>query len=122
MAPDLIAESMLIRGEGAWNQGALLNAKELLSSQDSFFVLNGDILTRLDPNRLNIANSNTLRLFLYAANLDWSNLMRIQKSVDLLKSQKYLTGGLMLAYIALLKKFLDTCLKKATLRLLLCKR
>lgn len=40
--------------------GALLNAKELLSSQDSFFVLNGDILTELDPNRLNIANSNTL--------------------------------------------------------------
>src|ERR671911_132736 len=40
--------------------GALLNAKELLSNQDSFFVLNGDILTELDPNRLNIANSNVL--------------------------------------------------------------
>lgn len=40
--------------------GALLNAKELLSSQDSFFVLNGDILTELDPNMLNIANSNAL--------------------------------------------------------------
>src|SRR5919107_1525787 len=40
--------------------GALLNSKELLSSQDSFFVLNGDILTELDPNRLNIANSNAL--------------------------------------------------------------
>jgi NDP-sugar pyrophosphorylase family protein len=40
--------------------GALLNARELLSSQDSFFVLNGDILTELDPNRLNIANSNAL--------------------------------------------------------------
>ena len=40
--------------------GALLNAKELLSDEDSFFVLNGDILTELDPNRLNIANSNAL--------------------------------------------------------------
>src|SRR5918995_5836638 len=40
--------------------GALLNAKELISDQDSFFVLNGDILTELDPNRLNIANSNVL--------------------------------------------------------------
>jgi mannose-1-phosphate guanylyltransferase len=40
--------------------GALLNAKELLSDQDSFFVLNGDVLTELDPNRLNIANSNSL--------------------------------------------------------------
>jgi NDP-sugar pyrophosphorylase family protein len=40
--------------------GALLNAKELLSNQDSFFVLNGDIVTVLDPNRLNIANSNVL--------------------------------------------------------------
>jgi mannose-1-phosphate guanylyltransferase len=40
--------------------GALLNAKGLLSNQDSFFVLNGDILTDLDPNRLNIANSNVL--------------------------------------------------------------
>lgn len=40
--------------------GALLNAKELLSTQDSFFVLNGDILTELDPNRLNVANSNSL--------------------------------------------------------------
>jgi mannose-1-phosphate guanylyltransferase len=41
--------------------GALLNAKELLSSQDSFLVLNGDVLTGLDPNRLlNIANSNVL--------------------------------------------------------------
>lgn len=40
--------------------GALLNAKQLVSNQDSFFVLNGDILTELDPNRLNIANSNVL--------------------------------------------------------------
>jgi mannose-1-phosphate guanylyltransferase len=40
--------------------GALLNAKELLSTQDSFFVVNGDILTELDPNRLNVANSNVL--------------------------------------------------------------
>jgi mannose-1-phosphate guanylyltransferase len=42
--------------------GALLNAKELLSNQDSFLVLNGDILTVLDPNRLNIANSNVLAI------------------------------------------------------------
>lgn len=40
--------------------GALLNAKQLVSNQGSFFVLNGDILTQLDPNRLNIANSNVL--------------------------------------------------------------
>jgi mannose-1-phosphate guanylyltransferase len=40
--------------------GALLNAKQLVSNQDSFFVLNGDILTELDPNRLNIANLNVL--------------------------------------------------------------
>lgn len=41
--------------------GALLNSKELLSNQDSFFVLNGDVLTELDPNRLlNSANSNVL--------------------------------------------------------------
>jgi mannose-1-phosphate guanylyltransferase len=41
--------------------GALLNAKDLLSDQDSFFVLNGDILTELDPNKLlNITNSNVL--------------------------------------------------------------
>ncbi len=40
--------------------GALLNAKEFVSNQDSFFVLNGDILTELDPNRLNIGNSNVL--------------------------------------------------------------
>src|SRR5215211_2643982 len=40
--------------------GALLNAKQLISNQGSFFVLNGDILTELDPNRLNIANSNVL--------------------------------------------------------------
>jgi mannose-1-phosphate guanylyltransferase len=41
--------------------GALLNAKELLSNQDSFFVLNGDVLTDLDPTRLlEIQNSNVL--------------------------------------------------------------
>jgi NDP-sugar pyrophosphorylase family protein len=40
--------------------GALLNAKQLVSNQGSFFVLNGDILTELDPNRLDIANSNVL--------------------------------------------------------------
>jgi mannose-1-phosphate guanylyltransferase len=40
--------------------GALLNAKQLISNQDSFFVLNGDILTELDPNRLSLADSNVL--------------------------------------------------------------
>lgn len=41
--------------------GALLNAKELVSSQGSFFVLNGDVLSELDPNKLlNSANSNVL--------------------------------------------------------------
>ena len=41
--------------------GALLNAKELVSSQGSFFVLNGDVLSELDPNKLlNIASSNVL--------------------------------------------------------------
>ncbi len=41
--------------------GALLNAKELLSNEGSFFVLNGDVLTELDPNKLlSFANSNVL--------------------------------------------------------------
>jgi mannose-1-phosphate guanylyltransferase len=41
--------------------GALLNSKELLSGQDSFFVLNGDVLTELDPNRLlDSTNPNVL--------------------------------------------------------------
>ena len=41
--------------------GALLNAKEWVSRQDSFFVLNGDVLSEMDPNKLlNVANSNVL--------------------------------------------------------------
>lgn len=41
--------------------GALLNAKELVSNQGSFFVLNGDVLSELDPNKLlNTADSNVL--------------------------------------------------------------
>ncbi|MDQ5863580.1 MAG: nucleotidyltransferase family protein, partial [Thermoproteota archaeon] len=42
--------------------GALLNAKELLSNQNSFLVLNGDVLTDLDPNKLLLStmNSNVL--------------------------------------------------------------
>jgi mannose-1-phosphate guanylyltransferase len=41
--------------------GALLNAKEFVSGEDSFFVLNGDVLTELDPNKLiSITNSNVL--------------------------------------------------------------
>ncbi len=42
--------------------GALLNAKELLSGEETFFLANGDVLTGLDPNRLNITHSNTLAL------------------------------------------------------------
>jgi NDP-sugar pyrophosphorylase family protein len=42
--------------------GALLNAKKLLFDEDAFFMVNGDILTELDPNMLSIADSNTLAL------------------------------------------------------------
>jgi mannose-1-phosphate guanylyltransferase len=42
--------------------GALLNAKRLLFDEDAFFMVNGDILTELDPNMLSIADSNTLAL------------------------------------------------------------
>lgn len=38
--------------------GALKNAESLLSGQDSFFMINGDILTDLDPNRLNVNSSH----------------------------------------------------------------
>jgi NDP-sugar pyrophosphorylase family protein len=34
--------------------GALKNAKSLVAGQDSFFMLNGDILTDLDPNILDL--------------------------------------------------------------------
>jgi mannose-1-phosphate guanylyltransferase len=36
--------------------GALKNAESLLAKQDSFFMINGDILTELDPNKLQINN------------------------------------------------------------------
>jgi mannose-1-phosphate guanylyltransferase len=42
--------------------GALLNARELLSNEGSFFMLNGDILTDLEPNRLQLTDSNTIGL------------------------------------------------------------
>jgi NDP-sugar pyrophosphorylase family protein len=42
--------------------GALLNARKLLSDHESFFMLNGDILTELDPNRLQITDSHALAL------------------------------------------------------------
>jgi mannose-1-phosphate guanylyltransferase len=42
--------------------GALLNARKFLSDQKFFFMLNGDILTALDPNRLLLANSDALAL------------------------------------------------------------
>ena len=37
--------------------GALKNAESLLAGQDSFFMVNGDILTELDPNMLNVHDS-----------------------------------------------------------------
>ena len=42
--------------------GALKNAETLLSGQSSFFLLNGDILTELDPNRLKQAKSHAIAL------------------------------------------------------------
>ena len=42
--------------------GALMNARELLSNESSFFMLNGDILTDLEPNLLLLNNSNTIAL------------------------------------------------------------
>jgi mannose-1-phosphate guanylyltransferase len=42
--------------------GALLNARRFLSDQESFFMLNGDILTEIDPSRLRIPHWNTLAL------------------------------------------------------------
>jgi NDP-sugar pyrophosphorylase family protein len=42
--------------------GALKNAKDLLAGQDSFFMLNGDILTELDPTKLQVPGSHTIAL------------------------------------------------------------
>ncbi|HKZ61404.1 MAG TPA: nucleotidyltransferase family protein [Nitrososphaera sp.] len=42
--------------------GALKNAKTLLAGEDSFFMLNGDVLTELDPNKLHVAGSHTIAL------------------------------------------------------------
>ncbi len=42
--------------------GALKNAKNFLSGQESFFMLNGDVLTELDPNRLHVAGSHAIAL------------------------------------------------------------
>ena len=42
--------------------GALKNARDFLASHDSFFMLNGDVLTDLDPNRLQAAGSHTIAL------------------------------------------------------------
>lgn len=42
--------------------GALKNAQDLLAGQDSFFMLNGDVLTELDPIKLQIPGSNTIAL------------------------------------------------------------
>jgi len=42
--------------------GALKNAKTFLAGQDSFFMLNGDVLTELDPNKLHVAGSHTIAL------------------------------------------------------------
>jgi NDP-sugar pyrophosphorylase family protein len=42
--------------------GALKNASNLLAGQDSFFMLNGDVLTGLDPNKLKDVYSQTIAL------------------------------------------------------------
>jgi mannose-1-phosphate guanylyltransferase len=42
--------------------GALKNARKFLADQDSFFMLNGDVLTELDPNKLRVDNLNTIAL------------------------------------------------------------
>jgi NDP-sugar pyrophosphorylase family protein len=42
--------------------GALKNAKELLADEESFFMVNGDVLTELDPNRLHVASLHTIAL------------------------------------------------------------
>ena len=42
--------------------GALKNARDSLAGQDSFFMLNGDVLTDLDPNRLQAAGRHTIAL------------------------------------------------------------
>jgi NDP-sugar pyrophosphorylase family protein len=42
--------------------GALKNAQSLLAGQNSFLMLNGDVLTELDPNKLQIASKHTIAL------------------------------------------------------------
>ena len=42
--------------------GALKNAQSLLSGQQGFFLLNGDILTELDPNQLKSPNLHAIAL------------------------------------------------------------
>jgi mannose-1-phosphate guanylyltransferase len=42
--------------------GALKNAKDLLADQDSFFMLNGDVLTELDPTRLQVSGLHYIAL------------------------------------------------------------
>jgi NDP-sugar pyrophosphorylase family protein len=42
--------------------GALLNAQDFLAEQDSFLMLNGDVLTELDPDRLQVAGKHTIAL------------------------------------------------------------
>jgi mannose-1-phosphate guanylyltransferase len=42
--------------------GALKNAKSLLDNESAFLMINGDVLTELDPNRLEIAYSHAIAL------------------------------------------------------------
>lgn len=51
-----------IEGDPLGTAGALKNAKDLLAGQDSFFMLNGDVLTELDPTKLKVAGSQTIAL------------------------------------------------------------
>ena len=42
--------------------GALKNAYDLLAAQDSFLMLNGDVLTELDPTNLQLPGKHTIAL------------------------------------------------------------
>jgi NDP-sugar pyrophosphorylase family protein len=42
--------------------GALKNAQGFLAGQDSFLMVNGDVLTELDPSKLQVADTHTIAL------------------------------------------------------------
>lgn len=51
-----------VEAEPLGTGGALNNARAFLAGQDSFLMLNGDILTELDPNKLKVAGTHTIAL------------------------------------------------------------